>query len=240
MLVFLLHGILVFQVITGAKQRHQLVLVLRDVPLHDVHAGSQQALKSLDVNYWKKNTLGFLLSKAFIFLIESLKHFIVNWNFVLCVPRLLLSQNGKIQEISRFKKTKKNNVLVNWTKTEPSLICCCSVPDCVLGMHKCLVSTQMVVQFVKQGNHQRHWESALLWLVHQWIQAACATFWPRYQLGERHWFVRQCFSSLPVLDIGDEIFLFQLFRYWNSWLSKKKKKKSSHCSKCKKHDSMMS
>lgn len=42
---------LVFQVYTGAKQRHQLVFVLGDIPLHDVHTGAQQTLKSLDVNH---------------------------------------------------------------------------------------------------------------------------------------------------------------------------------------------
>ncbi len=40
-----------FQIDTGAKQCHQLVFILGNVPLHDVHTGSQQTLKSLDVNY---------------------------------------------------------------------------------------------------------------------------------------------------------------------------------------------
>ena len=41
---------LVFQVHTGAEQRHQLVFILGDVPLHDVHTGAQQTLKRLDVD----------------------------------------------------------------------------------------------------------------------------------------------------------------------------------------------
>lgn len=47
---------LVFQVYTGAEQCHQLVFILGNVPLHDVHAGAQQTLESLDVDYWNKNT----------------------------------------------------------------------------------------------------------------------------------------------------------------------------------------
>lgn len=41
----------VSQVHAGAKQSHQLLLIVGDVPLHDLLTGAQEALKCLDVYY---------------------------------------------------------------------------------------------------------------------------------------------------------------------------------------------
>ena len=38
------------QIHAGAKHLHQLFLIVRDVPLHDVHAGSQQPLERLHIH----------------------------------------------------------------------------------------------------------------------------------------------------------------------------------------------
>ena len=43
----------VSQIHAGAKQSHQLLLVVSDVPLHDLFTGAQQTLKRLDVYYCK-------------------------------------------------------------------------------------------------------------------------------------------------------------------------------------------
>lgn len=48
----------VSQVHAGAKQGHQLLLVVGDVPLHDLLTGAQQALKRLHVYYCRGNTEG--------------------------------------------------------------------------------------------------------------------------------------------------------------------------------------
>lgn len=44
-------GVSVSQVHAGAKQSHQLLLIVGDVPLHDLLTGAQEALKCLDVYY---------------------------------------------------------------------------------------------------------------------------------------------------------------------------------------------
>jgi len=41
----------VSQVHAGAEQGHQLLLIVGDVPLHDLLTGSQEALKRLNVYY---------------------------------------------------------------------------------------------------------------------------------------------------------------------------------------------
>lgn len=41
----------VSQVHAGAEQGHQLLLIVRDVPLHDLLTGAQEALKCLHVYY---------------------------------------------------------------------------------------------------------------------------------------------------------------------------------------------
>lgn len=46
----------VSQVHAGAKQSYQLLLVVGDVPLHDLLTGTQQTLKRLNVYYWKTQT----------------------------------------------------------------------------------------------------------------------------------------------------------------------------------------
>lgn len=51
--IIILHfNFLMLQVNTGAKQCHQLVFILADVPLHDFHTRAQQTLKSLDIYYY--------------------------------------------------------------------------------------------------------------------------------------------------------------------------------------------
>ena len=41
-----------FQIYTRTKQSYQLVLVLGNVPLHNLLTGTQQTLKRLNVYYW--------------------------------------------------------------------------------------------------------------------------------------------------------------------------------------------
>lgn len=48
----------VSQVHAGAKQGHQLLLIVGDVPLHDLLTGAQQALKRLHVYYCGDDTEG--------------------------------------------------------------------------------------------------------------------------------------------------------------------------------------
>lgn len=43
----------VSQVHAGAKQSHQLLFIVGDVPLHDLLTGTQEALKRLNVYYCK-------------------------------------------------------------------------------------------------------------------------------------------------------------------------------------------
>ena len=57
-----------FQIYTGAKQCHQLVFILGDVSLHDVHTGTQQTLKCLNVDYWKEEKVSFRLFGHYYFM----------------------------------------------------------------------------------------------------------------------------------------------------------------------------
>lgn len=54
-----------FQIYTGAKQCHQLVFILGDVSLHDVHTGAQQTLKRLNVDDWKEESQFQIISSLF-------------------------------------------------------------------------------------------------------------------------------------------------------------------------------
>lgn len=43
----------VSEIHAGAKQSHQLLFVVSNVPLHDLHTRAQQALKRLHINHCK-------------------------------------------------------------------------------------------------------------------------------------------------------------------------------------------